>query len=189
MANWDSLRLPTERDLLVGFYDLTGYVTYAAKRPPRDVLDVLAGYFRLTGAIIAEAGGKLIKTLGDAGLFIFFAEDADAGVRAMMDVQRRGDAWVAERGYKTRAIVKTNVGPVALGLVGAPGDERLDVYGKTVNIAATLDSAGFTMTPAAFRALSPETRMLFKKHMPPISYIAADDRHGAIKTPRGSVMV
>ena len=55
---------------------------------------MLTGYFALTGGIIASAGGRLIKTLGAAGLAAFFASDADAGVRAMLDVQRAGDAWL-----------------------------------------------------------------------------------------------
>ena len=138
---------------------------------------MLTGYFALTGGIIASAGGRLIKTLGAAGLAAFFASDADAGVRAMLDVQRAGDAWLVKQGFKSRALVKMDFGPVALGNVGAPGAEILDVYGKTVNTAAVLESSGFAMTVAAFRALSAETRMLFKKHTPPISYIAASARH------------
>jgi class 3 adenylate cyclase len=175
MSAWTQLRLPTERECLVGFYDLTGYTKFSAAHEPGQVLDLMAGYFTLTGRIIAEAGGKLIKTLGDAGLAVFFAEDADVGVRAMRRVQADGDAWLAERGYKARALVKLHAGPVALGMVGAPGAEILDIYGKTVNTAAALPSAGFAMTPAAFRALKSETRALFKKHTPPVSYIAAED--------------
>lgn len=61
-------------------------------------------------------------------------------------------------------------------MVGARSAEILDVYGKTVNVAAVLKTRGFAMTPAAFRALKPETRTLFKKHTPPVSYIRADDK-------------
>jgi len=32
------------------------------------------------------------------------------------------------------------------------------------------------LTASAFRALKPETRTLFKKHTPPISYIGVEDR-------------
>lgn len=175
MSAWNELRLPDEHELLVGFYDLTGYTAFAAHRPPREVLGTLSAYFALTGGIIAEAGGRLIKTLGDAGLCAFF--NAEAGVRAMLRVQAEGDVWLARRDFKSRAVVKMDFGKVALGMVGAPGREILDVYGKTVNTAAVLDSKGFAMTAAAFRALPAETRTLFKKHTPPISYIAANDRH------------
>lgn len=170
MSAWDTLRLPTQMDLLIGFYDLTGYTKFSASHEPLEVLEILSGYFALTGGIIREAGGKLIKTLGDAGLCAF--ADPDAGVNALMRVQREGEAWLMQRGYKARTLVKVNHGPVAVGIVaGVP-----DVYGKTVNTAAVLPSDGMALTAAAFRALKPETRALFKKHTPPVSYIAVEDR-------------
>jgi class 3 adenylate cyclase len=174
MSAWTKLRLPSEHEMLVGFYDLTGYTRYSEKRQPLDLLKMMAGYFALTGDIIMEGGGRLIKTLGDQGLVAFF--DADAGIAALMRVQKEGDAWVAAQGYKSNAVVQLNFGPVALGMVGARGQEILDVYGKTVNVAAVLPTRGFAMTPAAFRALKPETRKLFKKHTPPVSYIGVEDK-------------
>jgi class 3 adenylate cyclase len=176
MSFWTELRMPAERELLVGFYDLSGFMRYAETAEPQHLLDTMAGYFALTGQIVKEAGGRLIKTLGDAGLAAFPAETVDAGVRAFQSVQARGSAWLGERGYKSRVIVKLHLGPVAIGPVGSPGDEIIDVYGKTVNVAATLSSTGLAMTPAVFRSLQPDTRKLFKKHTPPITYIDAEDR-------------
>jgi hypothetical protein len=36
MSFWTQLRIPTERELLVGFYDLAGYMRHAEKTPPQD---------------------------------------------------------------------------------------------------------------------------------------------------------
>ena len=175
MSYWTELRLPTERELLVGFYDLTGYTRYAEKTEAGEVLAAMTGYFALTGRILDDAGGRLIKTLGDAGLAAFPAELVDAGVAAFRAVQREGDEWLARHGYKSKAIAKLHLGPVAIGLVGAPGREVIDVYGRIVNAAATLPSTGLAITPAVFRRLAPATRELFKKHTPPISYIGVED--------------
>jgi class 3 adenylate cyclase len=175
MSFWTELRVPTERELLVGFYDLTGYMRYAEKAEPLGLLDLMAGYFAQTGQILTKAGGRLIKTLGDAGLAAFPAELVDAGVLAFQTVQREGDEWLALRGYKTHAVVKLHLGPAAIGMVGAPGQQIIDLYGKTVNVAAQLPSTGLAMTPAVFRRLAPATRQLFKKHTPPISYICIED--------------
>ena len=160
MSFWTDLRVPTEQELLIGFYDLRGYMRYAETAEPRQLLDIMSGYFAVTGQIIQDAGGRLIKTLGDAGLAAFPAELADTAV---------------ERNYKSHVIVKLHLGPVALGRVGGPGEEIIDVYGKTVNVAASLPSSGLAMTPAVFRSLQPDTRKLFKKHTPPITYIDAAD--------------
>jgi class 3 adenylate cyclase len=116
----------------------------------------------------------LFKTLGDAGLAAFPSELADAAVLAFQAVRREGDNWLAQNGYKSRAIVKLHLGPVAIGLVGSPGEEILDLYGKTVNVAATLTSTGLGMTPAVFRRLSAVSHKSFKKHT----------RQSAISTPR-----
>lgn len=179
MSFWTDLRVPTEQELVIGFYDLRGYMRYAETTEPRQLLDIMSGYFGLTGQIIQDAGGKLIKTLGDAGLAAFPADLVDTAVRALQSVVSTGRDWLAERHCKSRVIVKLHLGPVAIGRVGGPGEEILDVYGKTVNIAATLPSTGLAMTPAVFRSLQPETRKLFKKHTPPITYIdTADPRPG-----------
>ena len=175
MSFWTELHTPTEHELLVGFYDLTGYMRFAETLESPRLLELMTGYFAVTGGILVEAGGRLIKTLGDAGLAVFPAELVDAGVLAFQAVQREGDAWLARHDCGSRAIVKLHLGPVALGMVGSPGDERLDVYGKTVNVAATVASTGFAMTPAVFRRLAPAIRKLFKKHTPPVTYIDLED--------------
>lgn len=175
MSFWTDLRLPAEHELLVGFYDLRGFMRYAEATEPRPLLDLMTGYFSLTGKIVAEAGGRLIKTLGDAGLVAFPAAQVDAGIEAVRTVQATGRAWLAARGFKTAIVAKLHIGPVAVGHVGSPGEEIIDVYGRTVGIAATLPSTGLAVTPAVFRSLQPETRKLLKKHTPPITYIDADD--------------
>ena len=106
MSFWTQLRMPTERELLVGFYDLAGYMRHAEKTPPQDLLATMTGYFARTGQIVGDAGGRLIKTLGDAGLVAFPAEAADAGVLALRSVQSAGREWLGQRGFKTSIVVK-----------------------------------------------------------------------------------
>lgn len=101
MSYWTDLRLPSEQELLIGFYDLRGYMRYAEATEPRHLLDIMSGYFTVTGQIIQEAGGRLIKTLGDAGLVAFPAELADKAVRACQALQTNGRDWLGERGYKS----------------------------------------------------------------------------------------
>jgi class 3 adenylate cyclase len=114
--------------------------------------------------------------MGDAGLAAFPAVEAETGVNAFRQLRADGRAWLAEHGWQCRTIVKLHLGPVAVGRVGSPGEEILDVYGKTVNVAASLDSTGLAMTPAVFRSLPAEARTRFRKHTPPITYIDAEDR-------------
>jgi class 3 adenylate cyclase len=179
MSFWTDLRLPCEQDLLIGFYDLKGFTHFLETTEPIPVLETMSGYFSLTGRIIAGAGGRLIKTRGDAGLVAFPAALADTGVRTLQEVQTQGGEWLAARGWRSRPIVKLHLGPVAIGRVGSPGEEIIDVHGKTVNVAASLPRTGFAMSPAVFRSLDVTTRQLFKKHTPPITYIGLDDSRPA----------
>jgi class 3 adenylate cyclase len=164
-------------DLLIGFYDITKYTQYCRAHDDEHILNLMQSYFTLTGDILVAANGLLVKTIGDAGLVAFQAEDCDQGVRAFLDVKREGDAWLTDNGMPGKAEVSLHVGPVACGMVGAAGHERFDVYGKTVNTAATLESHGFAMSQQVFRKLKPETRKMFKKHTPPVSYIPHDHAH------------
>ena len=99
------------------------------------------------------------------------------GTSLISPVKSEGDAWLRERGLKSVVIVKLHFGSVACGYVGAPSQKHFDIYGRTVNTAARLESKGFAISPQVFRKLGPETRKLFKKHTPPVTYIAAGERH------------
>lgn len=169
--------IPCEVDMLVGFYDLTAYQRLARDMENLAVLDAMAAYFHLTGGILADAGGLLVKSMGDAGLAVFHAEDTDVGVEAFLELKARGDELLPSLGFKSRAKVMLHLGPVACGMVGPPDSPRFDVYGNTVNTAATLASDAFSMSPQVFRKLSTAARKKFKKHTPPVTYICLDDRH------------
>ena len=176
MSYWTELRLPTERELVVGIYDLTGYTVYCERTAPSRALDVMARYCSLAGDIIHRAGGLLIKPIGDAGLFAFPGDQADSAVEAVKELQRVGDPWLASEDYVGRARIVMHTGMAAIGLIGGPGREQIDIIGKTVNIVGARRTEGYlSITPAVFRKLSSAHRQLFRKHTPPISYIDLDD--------------
>jgi len=99
MSYWTDLRTPTERELFVGLYDLTQYTVFSERTAPSRVLEVITGYHGLVNALLEEAGGILIKPIGDGGLFAFPAEQTDAAVEAIEDILAKGDAWLAQQGY------------------------------------------------------------------------------------------
>jgi class 3 adenylate cyclase len=170
----------TEQPLLVAFVDLTGYRRLAAQySAPGDLLTLMDGYFEFVGDQVESAGGTLVKCLGDAALIVFPEALADAGVQSLVSLKEQGDAWLARHDLPARQQVKIHYGVVASGPVGRRGAKTWDVYGDTVNIAATLPGSGITLSPEAFRQLQPETRKLFKKHTPPIVYVGQEDRRPA----------
>lgn len=176
MSFWAELRAPAQCEALVAVYETRWLSLHAEKAGSLDrVLEVMAGYFALTGTIVEEAGGRQVKILGDAGLAVFPAARSDDAVAALSRLRVEGGGWLADQGTRCPVVVKADLGPVILGMVGAPGHERLEVYGKPVAAAYMLPSTGFAMTAPVFRSLSPEGRKPFRKHTPPVSYIGIED--------------
>ena len=48
MSFWTDLRLPCEQELLVGFFDLTGYMRFAEATEPPALLDLMTGFFAVS---------------------------------------------------------------------------------------------------------------------------------------------
>lgn len=169
---------PVRVELLVAFCDLTNFARVAAPSfTDEGLYSFLDSYYEFTGKIIEEAGGMVIKFIGDAALIIFPADKIDAGVIALRQLREEGDQWMRDRNLPCRNILKMHFGTVAAGKVGTKDNKRPDVLGQTVNIAAMTPSKGFAMTAQVFRKLSKETRTFFKKHAPPMTYIPVEAPH------------
>lgn len=137
----------------------------------------MSRYAEFVGEIVEGSGGRVVKFIGDAALIVYPESLADAGVRALRELKERGDAWLVERRIPCGHVIKAHFGPVVSTRLGTRADKRFDVYGQTVMVAAVTKSNGLAITPQAFRKLAPQTRRLFKKHTPPVTYISAEERH------------
>lgn len=177
MEDLKALKEAAERNVLVAFFDLTRYGRQTKGYDTRKLFALMADYYEWVGEQIEGAGGVVVKFIGDAALVVFCEERVDAGALALLALKEEGDAWLSARGLQTQHIVKAHFGPVTCGPIGTREDKRFDVFGETVNIAATLRSHGMACTPQLFRKLAPETRKHFKKHTPPVVYIPVDERH------------
>ena len=163
--------------VLVAFSDLTGYAKVAGKLSEEEIFGFLSDYYEFVGDAISPAGGRVIKFMGDGALMIFPEPQADAGIRALLALQREGDKFLSGRGLGCRHHIRAHFGAVRQGELGTRTDKRLDVIGSTVNTMFLLKASEFAITPEAFRKLKPETRKLFKKHTPPVTYIPTGHAH------------
>ncbi len=162
---------------LVVVSDLTGYAKFTARQSEEAVFLLLSAYYELVGDIVESAHGRVIKFMGDAALLLFSEADADTGVRAMLRLQDDGDRFLAARDCPCRHHVRAHFGPVYLGEIGTRHEKRADIFGATINTLVLLKAPGSAITPEAFRKLAPDTRKLFKKHTPPITYIPLTQPH------------
>lgn len=168
---------PTEMTVLVAFFDLTVFARYARAHSDREIFNFLDDYYGFAGEIIERGGGTVVKFMGDAGLVVFPEDRVDSGVLSLKELKTTGDKWMQHREIPCRHVIKAHFGPVICGPIGTRSDRRFDVFGTTVNTAALLKTSSFAITPQVFRRLEPETRKLFKKHTPPVTYIPKEDKH------------
>ena len=166
-----------EQELVVAFFDLTGFLRFSRAHTAVEVFSWLDSYYEFVGDLVSEAGGRVVKFMGDAGLLVYPAEGADGAVVNLFHLKNVGDRWLAEHEASCRQIIKAHVGPVICGPLGTRTEKRFDVISETVNTTAILSSHGIAITPTLFRRLGASSRKLFKKHTPPVRYIPVEESH------------
>jgi class 3 adenylate cyclase len=154
----------------VAFFDLSRLGEWHSSEQDIHVAQFFQRFYALVGSRIEPVGGKVVKVMGDAGLAVFPEEAVRDGILALRDLAGESKQLARDHGFDATLNVNVHLGPVVCGPFGPPGSARFDVIGKTVNIAARLGRRGITLSPQAFRCLDPETRKLFQKNMPPITY-------------------
>lgn len=150
------------------FSDLRGYTAISDTAPPGQVIPLLNDYAEAAISAIQDAGGDVLKLIGDGILAIFKADDrADAcrcALEAEADMRGRVAALNARRSAEERPVTTVylglHIGIVFYGNIGA--DSRLDftVVGPAVNevsrIAAMCRSADrAVLISSEFRAAAP----------------------------------
>lgn len=121
------------------FTDLKGSTALYERVGDLVAYDLVRAHFRILNAIVAEAGGAVVKTIGDAVMATFPTPD-----RALSAALRMRTAMVrfnTERGAE-ELIVKIGLheGPC----LAVNSNDRQDYFGQTVNIAARVQELAGT---------------------------------------------
>jgi adenylate cyclase len=138
-------------DAAVWFSDLRDFTVSGEDLSPEQLVERLNDYFEIVANAIHDAGGEILKYIGDAVLAIFpVSREVDArqacsgAVRALQDTTERLvllNELARSRGEPELAHgVGLHIGSTSYGNIG--GRERLDftVIGRTVNIASRIES-------------------------------------------------
>ena len=143
---WRSMHPHTER-LILAVAHVREFTKASADRGDAATFAALQAYYLLAAEAAKTAGGRFIKPIGDGVLLTFPVERAAAAVEALRDFQRRASA--AWRGFDGRCHVQVKIGAgsVICGLLGAPGDERLDVVGSALNALFKAPWQDFSVAP------------------------------------------
>jgi len=135
---------------VIWFCDLRGFTPTTARLGSRAVVDLLNRFFDAVGPAVTDAGGEILKFIGDAALAIFPLRDGDApgptcaralsAARAALAALAEANAAALAAGeLPLRAGFALHVGEVSYGNIGTA--DRLDftVIGAAVNLTARLE--------------------------------------------------
>ncbi|MFJ4900518.1 adenylate/guanylate cyclase domain-containing protein [Streptomyces sp. NPDC088727] len=112
------------RDRAVGFTDMVGYTRMTRGLDSTELVRVLDRFERLTGDVVAEGRGRVVKTIGDEVLFVCEAASSAADIALELTARAETDQELPQ---------------LRTGLAyGAVLSRFGDVYGAAVNIAARL---------------------------------------------------
>jgi class 3 adenylate cyclase len=165
-----ALESPVETELVVVFFDLKDWMRQFQQHEDSEAVQFLDEFYTATGDLVGRSGGQVVKFMGDAGLAIYSPDCIEQSIEAMQDLsrvtQRLGEKW----NMQLTLTVNMHVGPVSVGRFGTRDDKRLDIIGKTVNVAASFSNRGFSLTQQAYRCLSQEARNQFQKMTQPVIY-------------------
>ncbi len=151
------------------FSDLRGYTALTESAPPDEIIPLLNDYAGIVIGSVHDAGGEVLKLIGDGTLAIFTADLPADACRQALDAEAQLRTRVAE--LKARRVAEgrpvttvylgLHIGDVFYGNIGSA--DRLDftVIGPAVNevsrIASMCRSADRTvLLSSAFVAAAPE---------------------------------
>ena len=133
---------------VVWFSDLRGFTTITDSAGPGEIIPLLNDYAEAVITSVHDAGGDVLKLIGDGTLAVFTGADRAEACRAALKAERKlrhrlgvlNDRRAAEGRPVTGVYLGLHVGDVLYGNIGSR--ERLDftVVGPAVNEAARIAS-------------------------------------------------
>jgi len=134
----DPAGLPLAR--AVGFADMVSFTRRTAGLGSTDLSDFVQRFESAARDVVTDAGGRVVKTIGDAVLFV--TDDVVTGARVALGLARvLGGELDVERAHGVGGIAEgaRGVTPVRVGFVWGRVLSRFgDVFGRPVNLAARL---------------------------------------------------
>ena len=128
------------------FSDLRGFTKITDTAAPEQIIPLLNDYAEAIISAIHDAGGDVLKLIGDGTLAIFEASDPGQACRCALDAIGSASTRIAAVNQRrktaglpvTQAYLALHVGEVLYGNIGSP--ERLDftVVGPAVNEVARI---------------------------------------------------
>ena len=137
---------------VIWYSDMRNSTPLAEQLSPEDFFAMVNAYFECTAGAVMDAGGEVLRFIGDAVLAIFpirkgiqtEAQACKRAERAMRDAQKRVEKMNVERAANKQPLIEyglgLHVGDVMYGNIGVPSRLEFSVIGPAANETARLES-------------------------------------------------
>jgi adenylate cyclase len=139
---------PVQREVTVLFSDIRDFTALSETISPREVLELLDGYFGHMGQIVKGRDGIVNKFIGD-GMLAFWnvpnrdEQHADHALRAALDMRTKMVELNAHRAQLGQVPLRIGIGIhtglVAAGMLGGADQHEYTVIGDAVNVASRIE--------------------------------------------------
>ena len=142
------LRQPQEEQLIIAFTEVPGFSKACRSQTDAAMVETLQRYYEIVVRAVENAGGMVVKFIGDASLVVFPTDRAADAVAALHHI--RGTATPVWKKFDSSCEAQANasVGSVMCGPMGAGDVQRFDVIGKLVNDVAKMPREGIGLSEA-----------------------------------------
>lgn len=136
------------QDAAILFSDIRGFTTYAEKRNPEEVVNLLNRFFEKMNECITKNGGMINKYIGDAILAVFnipiqiedYTDSAFLAAKDMLiELEKLNQELKKENKETIQIGIGLHSGKVLAGNIGSSDRIEYTVIGDTVNISSRLE--------------------------------------------------
>lgn len=152
--NYKNITLPTECRVVVATADITGFAKAFQSKSNQEIFDLLAEFYELVGRMVEEAGGKVVKFMGDAPLMIFPEDRAKQAVAALRSLTEKSSGWLSRFGSACQLRVKAHTGSVVCGPLGTATEKPFDIVGNSLVDLFRMPSGDFVISPELQKLLN-----------------------------------
>ncbi len=156
----------SRRQATVIFVDLRGYTRLSQIFDELQMRELRSWFFDLCTRIIELHGGFIIQFLGDAALAVFgapyaFERDSESALQSLLDIRNEIRQRGKFLGQDIAIRAGAHTGTVHVQLTKVHGENRLDIFGSTVNLAARLEARAETWEILISDTLAEQMQGLF----------------------------
>ncbi len=166
----------SEQYVTILFTDICGFTPLSEKLPPKEITDILNGFYDAMTTAIESHNGVVDKFIGDAIMAIFF-DEKNNNIPSSLNAVNAGKSMLTALEKFNESIenkiairIGINTGKVILGPLGSKKRRDFTVIGDAVNLAQRLEAnAEKNSILISEYSLFPIVDIIKVKCLPPIS--------------------